>query len=119
MPDFRRLPLSQLTLYCPPLLQATTAEARGAWGELYRRALIEQNHAAWDALMIRLWPSLLYWVYAYAPEIAPATAERVAQRAISEFKRQLTAPFQPAAFQPDHEQLVSDLQRLVEHLLAE
>jgi hypothetical protein len=119
MPDFRRLPLSQLIHYCPSLLQVTSAETRSAWVELYRRALVEQNQAAWDALMIRLWPSLLYWIYARAPEISPATAERVAQRAIRELKRQSTTLFHRTSSLPDYEQLLTDLQRLVERLLAE
>lgn len=119
MPDFRRLPLSQLIHFCPPLLQTTSVEARGAWAELYRRALGEQNQAAWDALMIRLWPSLLYWIYARVPEVSPATAERVAQRAIRELKRQSTSLFHRTSSLPDHEQLLTDLQRLVERLLGE
>jgi len=119
MPAFRRLPLNQLILYCPPLLQATSAEARSAWGELYRRALVEQNQVAWDALMMRLWPSLLYWIYVAAPDSSPATAERIAQRTISEFKRQPLLSLYPTTALPDYEQLVTELQRLVARLLTE
>lgn len=119
MPDFRRLPLSQLILYCPPLLQVTSAEARGAWAELYGRALGERNQAAWDALMIRLWPGILHWIYACTPEVSPAMAERIAQRIISEFKHQQITPLNPHLPRPNYTELVTDLQRLVERLLCE
>lgn len=115
MPAFRRMPLSQLTLYCPLLHQAHSAAEQGAWRELYRRAVNEQNPAAWDALLMRLWPGLLYWIYTRRPDLAPATAERFAQHILSEFKRRqtVTAPL------PSHERLVADLQQLVERLLTE
>lgn len=119
MPDFRRLPLSQLILYCPPLLQATSFDARSAWVELYRRALVEENQAAWDALMIRLWPAILHWIYTHAPEVSPATAERIAQRAINEFKRQQITPPRSASLLPGYEQLVRDLQQSVALLLGD
>lgn len=119
MPDFRRLPLSQLMLYCPPLLQASSVGPRSAWVELYRRALAEDNGAAWDALMVRLWPALLHWIYTYAPELSPATAERIAQHAINDFKRQQITSLHSTSPLPDYEQLVTDLQRAVERLLGE
>lgn len=118
MPDFRRLPLSQLTLYCPPLLQATSPDARSAWVELYRRVLVEENQAAWDALMMRLWPAILHWIYAYAPELPPATAERIAQRAINELKRRQVPSPRTDSPLPGFEQLVSDLQQIVTYLLG-
>lgn len=117
MPDFRRLPLSQLILYCPPLLQATSPDARGAWVELYRRALVEENQAAWDALLMRLWPAILHWIYSYAPEVLPATAERIAQRVINEFKHhQVSLPRADSPL-PGYEQLVRDLHQVVARLL--
>jgi hypothetical protein len=117
MPDFRRLPLSQLIRYCPPLLQATSSDARGAWVELYRRALVEANQAAWDALLMRLWPAILHWIYSYAPEVSPATAERIAQRAINEFKHHQVPPPRADSPLPGYEQLVSDLHQVVARLL--
>ncbi|MCE7986119.1 MAG: hypothetical protein DYG89_33495 [Caldilinea sp. CFX5] len=119
MPDFRRLPLSQLILYCPSLLQAASAETRTAWVELYRRALVEENQAAWDALMLRLWPAILYWIYTYAPDVSPATAERIAQRAINDFKRQQITPPRSDSPLPGYEQLTSDLRQVVARLLGE
>lgn len=119
MPDFRHLPLSQLILYCPSLLQATTTESRVAWLELYRRALVEQNQAAWDALMMRLWPALLYWIYNHAAEVSPAAAEQIAQRVISEFKRHRTTATTTHSPLPTYDQLLMNLQRLIEQLLEE
>ena len=119
MPDFRCLPLSQLILYCPALLQTTTAESRVAWLELYRRALVEQNQAAWDALMIRRWPVILSWIYTRAPEVAPSTAERLAQQTISEFQRQQATLTTAASPLPTYDQLLMRLQRLIEQLLEE
>ena len=106
MPDFTLLPLAQLIDFCPPLRQVTSAVARSAWHELQRRALIEQNPTAWDALLVRLWPSMLFWIYTQAPEMAPVRAEIIAQRAIGEFQRQHSRPL-------DHASLVAALQRAV------
>lgn len=117
MPAFRRLPLGQLTLYCPPLPQVVTAEERAAWRELQRRALVEQNPTAWDALMMRLWPGVLAWIYARAPELAPTRAEQVAQQVISEFRRRQSHG--PTASAPTHAALLADLQQLVELRLAD
>lgn len=119
MPNFRHLPLGQLILYCPPLLQVASAEEQGAWRELQRRALTEQNPAAWDALMMRLWSSVLFWIYERTPDMAPAAAERLAQRTITEFKRQQISVTNPDSPLLRHELLLADLQRLVERLLAE
>lgn len=113
MPAFRRMSLSQLTLYCSPLHQAHASAEQGAWRELCRRAVNEQNPAAWDALLMRLWPSVLYWIYSRRPDLAPATAERFAQQILTEFKRRQTV----IAALPSHERLVADLQQLVERLL--
>lgn len=118
MPDFRHLPLSQLILYCPSLLQATTAESRVAWLELYRRALVQQNQAAWDALMMRLWPAILYWIYSRAPEVTPATAERFAQQTISEFQRQQSVNVADSPLLT-YDQLLMSLQQLIEQLIEE
>lgn len=118
MPDFRRMPLGQLILYCPPLLQVLSTEERGAWRELQRRALVEQNQAAWDALMTRLWSSVLFWIYEYAPEVAPAAAELFAQRTIGEFKRQQTQTVNHPSDLPSHEALVNTLKGSIAQLLA-
>ena len=119
MLDFRRMPLGQLILYCPPLLQVVSAEERWAWRELQRRALVEQNQAAWDALMTRLWSSVLFWIYECAPEMAPAAAERLAQLTISDFKRQQTQRVNSPADLPSHDALVNTLKGSIAKLLAE
>ena len=119
MPDFRRMPLGQLILYCPPLLQVLSGEERGAWRELQRRALVEQNQSAWDALVTRLWSSVLFWIYESAPEIAPAAAERLAQRTISDFKRQQTQKVNSPTDLPSHEALIHSLNESIAKLLAE
>ena len=116
MPDFRRMSLGQLTLYCPPLHQALSVEERGAWRELQRRALGEQNPVAWDALLRRLWPPVLFWIYARTPEIAPATADILAQRILTTFKRRHERTTNQATL-PSHEQLMAELQQLIAQLL--
>lgn len=117
MLDFRRMPLGQLSLYCPPLRQALSPEAQGAWRELYRRALGEQNPVAWDALLIRLWPTVLFEIYARAPELTPATAEMLAQRTLSAFKRRQTQANYTLPALPSLETLLFDLQHLIEQQL--
>jgi len=117
MPDFRHLPLGQLTLYCPPLLQVVSAEERGAWRELQRRALAEQNPAAWDALMIRLWSSVLFWIYECTPEMAPAAAQRLAQQVIGEFQRRQMRRLNHADLL-NHETLIAHLKQLIAQLLV-
>jgi len=118
MPDFRRMPIGQLTLYCPTLLQVISVEEQGAWRELQRRAWVEQNAAAWDALLTRLWPSVLFWIYDRVPDLAPAAAELVAQRAIAEFKRrQMATPHYTGL--ASHEALLADLQQVVAQLMAD
>ena len=119
MPDFRRMPLGQLILSCPPLLQIVSAKEHGAWRELQRRALVEQNPAAWDALMTRLWSSVLVWIYARAPEIAPATAELLAQRTIGEFKRRQMQMVHSSSDLPSYETFVNILKGLIAKLLTE
>ncbi|MEZ4732019.1 MAG: hypothetical protein R3E79_33290 [Caldilineaceae bacterium] len=119
MPNFRHMPLGQLSLCCPPLLQVTSAEEQGAWWELQRRALVEQNPAAWDALLMRLWSSVLFWIYERIPDLAPAAAERVAQRAIAEFKRRQMAIPHDLTGLASHEALLADLQQVVAQLMAD
>lgn len=118
MPDFRRMSLGQLTFYCPPLHQALSVEERGAWRELQRRALGEQNPVAWDALLTRLWPPVLFWIYARVPEIAPATAEMLAQRILTTFKRRHERITSQAAL-PNHEQILAELHQLIEGLFIQ
>lgn len=117
MPDFRRMSLGQLTLYCPPLRQLLSAEEQGAWHELQRRALGEQNPVAWDALLTCLWPTVLFGIYECAPEIPPATAELLAQRILSVFKRRYERAANQATL-PDHELLLADLLQLIEQSLV-
>ncbi len=110
MPDFRRMSLNQLRAFCPPLLQVTSAVERDAWAELQQRALVAQNPAAWDLLLLCLWPSLLSWIYAYAPETSPAVARRFALRVLCQFQRQQLAPI-------SHTTLIVQLHHTVIQLL--
>ena len=117
MPDFRRMPLGQLTLYCPPLRPPLSGDGRGAWSELQRRALGEQNPVAWDALLMRLWPTVLFWIYERVPEMSPATAERLAQQILNAFKHRHLRTM-PAVPLPSHELLLAELHQLVTQLLS-
>ncbi len=118
MPDFSLMPLHQLLRVCPPLLQVTSAADARAWQELQHRALVEQNPAAWDALLVRLWPSILFWIYANAPEMTPAVAEILAQRVIGVFKRQHIRPDSHTVELPNHLTLIADLRRTVIQVLT-
>lgn len=85
MPDLTAMPLAELLQYCRPLTQQFVHADESAWHELLRRALVQRNDSAWDALIQRLWPIVLHWIYTDFPDTTPAEAERVAQLAIWSF----------------------------------
>ncbi len=87
MPDLTSIPLEQLLKECPPLTQRLTAAADSAWHELLQRALVDQNDAAWDALINCLWFPIFAWLYAQAPNLPPAGAERMAQQVLLALRR--------------------------------
>lgn len=82
MPDLSELPLEQLLYYCTTSLPCDQPTAAAAWQELLQRA-VAGNHAAWDALVALLWPSVLGWIYERRPDVAPAVATQVAQVVIA------------------------------------
>ncbi|MEZ4679095.1 MAG: hypothetical protein R2932_33250 [Caldilineaceae bacterium] len=86
MSDFTTMPIDQLSERCTSLAQPLSMEGEIAWQELLRRALLEHSDAAWDALVLLLWPAVLFWIYAQRPEIAPAVAEALVQRVIRQFQ---------------------------------
>lgn len=120
MPDPTTLPLDELLSHCPPLTQTQTTENAVAWHELERRAFHLQNDAAWDALVDRLWPSVLTWIYAYIPDLPPATAEQLAQQTILALRQQQRRPLSSPTSAADSPQstLSSQISHILLHLLA-
>ena len=96
MPDLTTLPLNQLLQRCPPLTQPLSHADEAAWAELERRAFYERSDAAWDALVGRLWSTVIAWLYIQKPDLAPADAELVTQRTIWAFyqERISATPFE-------------------------
>ncbi len=88
MPDLTTIPLEQLLQYCPPLTQPLSPDAEAAWQELQRRALLQRNDAAWDALVAQLWSAIFIWIYERMPDIVPADAELLTQKTIWAFRQE-------------------------------
>jgi hypothetical protein len=91
MPDLTTMTLAQLVQRCDPLTQPLSAAAEAAWHELLRRTLTDHSDAAWDALVNCLWFSVFTWLYARAPNLTPADAERVAQQVLLALREQALA----------------------------
>lgn len=85
MLDLTTIPLEQLLQYCQPLSAQLTPIAEAAWRELLRRSLLQRNDSAWDALVQRLWPYVLHWIYSRRPDWSPTDVERLAQVTIWTF----------------------------------
>lgn len=82
MSELSAIPLDQLLKQCPPLHQQLDPAADAAWHELLHRALVAQNDVAWDAMINCLWFPIFAWLYARAPNLSPAGAERLAQQVL-------------------------------------
>jgi len=142
MPDLTAIPLEDLLQHCRPLTQQLTPIAEAAWRELLRRSLLQRNDSAWDALVQRLWPFVLHWIYSRCPNDSPAAVEEVAQRTIWAFLQAYQAPpplgeplNEPAdnltenrmahpssfssSFFTEPDSIVLQLQRILEELLHE
>jgi hypothetical protein len=88
MPDLTTIPLDQLLQRCPPLTHTLSPDAEAAWQELQRRALLQRNDAAWDALVVQLWSVIFIWIYERVPDIVPADAELLTQKTIWAFRQE-------------------------------
>ncbi|MCB0124084.1 MAG: hypothetical protein KDE58_17640 [Caldilineaceae bacterium] len=108
MPDLTTVPLPQLLASCRPLTQQLAPADEAVWRELLRRALLQRNDSAWDALVQRLWPVVLHWTYLGLPDTSPAEVERVAQLAIWTFLQEQLASNVPSASSPNAGVAVAD-----------
>ena len=88
MPELTTIPLEQLLQHCPPLTQPLSLDAEAAWQELQRRALLQRNDAALDALVAQLWSAIFIWMYERMPDIVPADAELLTQKTIWAFRQE-------------------------------
>lgn len=90
-------PLARLSEQCAHCLRhqhqgarnpASTAEAScEPCRELAFRALCNGNDAAWDLLLVHLWPFILRWLYAAQPELTPTRAEALGYQSLRGFRR--------------------------------
>src|SRR3954468_9277156 len=106
-----RPPLAWLSDACTKcLLQRVQADCEPC-RELAYRALCDGNDAAWDLLVVHLWPLILRWLYANDPELMPTTAEAHGYRLLWRFRRHYTDRPDLAADFPSFHELLKSLQR--------
>ena len=91
MCDSSPTPLARLSQQCAACLhrQGQAARLRAncePCRELAYRALCDGNDAAWDLLLMHLWPLLLRWLYAAQPELTPTVAEGMGYRVLWKFR---------------------------------
>jgi hypothetical protein len=80
-------PLARLSEACAECLRQRQHEGCEACRELAYRALCDGNDAAWDLLLVHLWPYLLRAIYALQPEASPARSQELGYRALLLFRR--------------------------------
>src|SRR5690242_10455909 len=84
-------PLARLSHQCADCLQKSTSAPCTSCRELAYRAFCDGNEAAWDLLIVHLWPLILRRLYAAQPELAPAAAQALGYQALRSFRRQVAA----------------------------
>ena len=87
--------------------------------ELAYRALCDGNDAAWDLLLMHLWPLLLRWLYAAQPELTPTVAEAWGYRALWNFRRQCAQRADLAANFPTFPLLLTTLRQCLHRVIDE
>jgi hypothetical protein len=80
-------PLARLSEACGKCLRQRVQGSCEPCRELAYRALCDGNDAAWDLLLVHLWPYILRRIYADQPEMTPANAEALGYRALRLFRR--------------------------------
>lgn len=80
-------PLVWLRDSCIQCLRSTAQAECEACRELAYRAFCEGNDAAWDMLVVALWPLILRRLYVHNPELTPAAAEALGYRLLWRFRR--------------------------------
>jgi hypothetical protein len=81
-------PLARLSEECAKCLRLQGQQDCDVCRELAYRALCDDNDAAWDLLLVHLWPLILRGIYARQPEASPAVAQSLGYRALRLFRRQ-------------------------------
>jgi hypothetical protein len=113
-------PLARLSQQCADCLrpsqraQANCASCR----ELAYRALCDGNEAAWDLLLVHLWPLILRWLYAAQPELTPRAAQALGYRALRVFRNHCASRSDLATNFPAFPTLLAILQRCVQQVIA-
>jgi hypothetical protein len=105
------MPLDQLALQCAACLHEYPRHPCPACQELLRRALCDGNDAAWDTVVLHLWPFVLRWLYAALPDSAPDVIAVLAYRALWQFRSHYADHPQLAANFPTFAMLMQDLRR--------
>ncbi len=88
--EFSPIPLARLSEQCAQCLRQRSQGCCEPCRELAHRALCFGNDAAWDQLVVHLWPLILRWIYAAQPEVTPAAADALGYRALCSFRSQWT-----------------------------
>jgi hypothetical protein len=118
MSRLNQVALNKLTRQCNHCLQHTPDAECRACRELLRRALRQANDGAWDASVPLLWPTILRWIYAARPDLAPGAAARIAHRALRRFRAEYPFSEHPPVEHREHfprfADLMGDLQRCVQ-----
>lgn len=81
-------PLARLSEECGKCLRLQGQQDCDACRELAYRALCNGNDAAWDLLLVHLWPFILRGIYVTLPEASPAFAQSLGYRTLRLFRRQ-------------------------------
>ena len=112
-------PLARLSEQCAACLRQRARQSCESCRELAYRALCGGNDAAWDLLLVHLWPFILRWLYAQQPELTPALAAALGYRVLWRFRRQCQARSDLAANFPTIAELLTRLRRCLAEVLAE
>jgi len=86
--------------------------------KLAYRALCGGNDAAWDMMVVHLWPFVLRWIYATLPEVTPAVAEMLGYRALWNFRSHYALRPTLATNFPSFPALLTELHHITVQLTA-
>jgi hypothetical protein len=109
--------LDHLNRACAACLQSDRNDAGEPCRELLRRAFADHNDAAWDAVIVHLWPAVLVWLYEQEPDLAPATAERLVYQAVRLFRSHYLCNAPATDLFPTFPLLMADLQACTKQVL--
>jgi hypothetical protein len=110
--------LDHLKRACVHCLQTSRHDAGAPCRELLRRAFCDHNDAAWDAVIVHLWPTILGWLYEQQPDLSPAAAERLGYQAVRQFHSHHSANSDLATPFPTFQLLMADLRDCTRQVVA-